>query len=298
MKQQTVPAERVAARPETDDTIGGAEVVAFPKGGANYRYEKVTTSVIMDDFRFNKGAPSAGDPFPDFDLTTTDGHRIRKQDYVGQQPLLLVFGSVSCPMTASSIEPLKRLYREFGKTIEFVMLNVREAHPAENYTQPATFAEKLAHAHKLQTRYDIPWTVATDDIDGTLHQALDTKPNAAYLMDINGRVGFRALWAGDEEALRQVLETVSAGRSPTKPQSRAMLKPLALGIGYIHEVLKEAGPQAQRDMLLAAPPMALAGAIANLFRPLPKNHRGTAALITIAAAVVIITVSVAMAVIV
>ena len=71
MKQQTVPTERVAVRPETDDTIGGAEVVAFSRGGANYRYEKVTTGVIMDDLRFNKGAPSAGDPFPDFDLMTT-----------------------------------------------------------------------------------------------------------------------------------------------------------------------------------------------------------------------------------
>ena len=106
-------------------------------------------------------------------------------------------------------------------------------------------------------------------------------------MDTDGRVAFRALWAGDEHALRQVLDSVSTGRAAAKPQSRAMLKPMARGIGYFHEVLKAAGPQAQRDMLLAAPPIALAGKIANLFRPLSKNQRGAAALITIAAVVTV-----------
>ncbi len=61
-------------------------------------------------------------------------------------------------------------------------------------------------------------------------------------MDTDGRVAFRALWAGDEHALRQVLDSVSTGRAAAKPQSRAMLKPMARGIGYFHEVLKAAGP--------------------------------------------------------
>ena len=134
--------------------------------------------LLMGDFRFRKNTLTAGDPFPQFELPTTDGQRIRKDDYVGKRPLLVVFGSKSCPLTVSSIEPLKQLHNEFGHDIEFVTVNVREAHPGENYNQPISYDRKLEHARDLQTRYEVPWVVAVDDIDGTLHRSLDAKPNA------------------------------------------------------------------------------------------------------------------------
>ncbi len=43
-----------------------------------YRYQHVTMGVLLDDFRFGKSALKAGDPFPDFDIPTTDGGRIRR----------------------------------------------------------------------------------------------------------------------------------------------------------------------------------------------------------------------------
>ncbi len=247
-----------------------------------YRFERVTMALLMDDSRFGKNTPSAGDPFPQFDLTTTDGRRIGKDDFIGKRPLLVVFGSKSCPLTVSSIEPLVQLHQEFDRDIEFVSLNVREAHPGENYGQPMNYEQKLRNAREFQTRYEIPWVVAVDDIDGTLHRALDTKPNAAYLMDKNGEIAFRTLFAGDATALKQALLSVSEGRSPPNKQSRAMLKPMLRTIGFIDRILKEAGPQAQRDMLRVAPPLILAAKIANFFSFLPKSQRGAAALTIIA----------------
>lgn len=247
-----------------------------------YRYERVTMGLLMDDMRFRKNAASAGDPFPQFELPTTDGRQIRKDDYVGKRPLLVVFGSISCPLTVSSIEPLKQLHRKFCHEIEFVTLNVREAHPGENTGQPMNYDQKLRHARELQTRYEIPWVVAVDDIDGTLHRALDTKPNAAYLMDMDGNIAFRTLFAGDDVALDQALHSVNKGRQAPQKESQAMLKPMTQAIGFIDGILKEAGPRAQRDMVRVAPPLILAAKIANLFPFLAKSQRGAVALTTIA----------------
>ncbi len=266
------------------------EQVAASAGSGHdeYRYERVTMGLLMDDFRFRRDTLSAGDPFPQFELPTTDGRRIRRDDFVGKRPLLVVFGSKSCPLTVSSIEPLMQLHQKFGRDIEFVTLNVREAHPGEYNTQPMNYDQKLSHARELQTRYEIPWVVAVDDIDGTLHRALDTKPNAAYLMDKHGKIAFRTLFAGDDTALEQALLSVSKGHPTPKKESRAMLKSMLHSIGFIQSILKEAGPQAQRDMLRVAPPLVLAAKIAGLFQFLAKSQRGAVALTTIAVAMAMI----------
>ena len=146
---------------------------------SEYRFKRLRTQLLMQDFRFKKRAPGPGDPLPEFDLVTTTGERIETKDYTDKQPLLLIFGSVTCPMTVSAFAPLKRLYSKFGDKIAFVMLNVREAHPGENFQQPETLEEKLEHAKAMKDNYDIPWTVAVDDIDGSLHRALDTKPKVS-----------------------------------------------------------------------------------------------------------------------
>ncbi len=59
-----------------------------------YRYPHFKRQVLMEDMSFS-GGPAPGQPMPDFDLPATDGRRIRKQDFVGQQPLLLTFASVT-----------------------------------------------------------------------------------------------------------------------------------------------------------------------------------------------------------
>ncbi len=136
--------------------------------------------------------------------------------------------------------------------------------------QPRTFEQKLEHARGLKQQFGIPWTVASDDIDGTLHRALDTKPNAAYLMDVGGRLVFRSLWAGDEQALRTALQSVVDEQPLVTSESTYTVGPLVRGLGYFHEVLQQAGPQA---MLLAAPPIAILGRIAGTFRRLAPDHR-------------------------
>ncbi len=248
----------------------------------SYRYDTVTMGLLMSDFAFGKDSARPGAMFPDFELTATDGQTIQNNQLIGKRPLLLIFGSKTCPMTVSSIAALKRLYDEFGDQVEFVTLNVREAHPAEHIPQPQNFEQKLENARAMRSELGIPWPVAVDDIDGTLHRALDPKPNAAYLVNSEGRIVFRSLWAGDEKSLRCALHDLTTGHLPTIPESTSTLAPLTRGIGFFDEVLHRAGPQAIRDMLKAAPPIAIAGQIAALFSRISPSRRGAPALLVLA----------------
>ena len=219
------------------------EKLATPSDN-QYRYDRFTTSLLFSDLRFRKSGLGPGDSLPAFDLVSTDGDRLTKQDLTGDKPLLLIFGSVTCPMTASAMPSLRQLHDEFGDQVRFLMLNVREAHPGENFRQPKTMREKLKNTRALKQFYEIPWTVAADNIDGDLHRALDPKPNAAFLIGSDGVIVFRSLWASDKIALRQAVQSLVAGRSLARSESRAMLVPVARAMGRVQEVMDRAGPQA------------------------------------------------------
>lgn len=180
-------------------------------------------------------------------------------------------------MTASAGPALKRLYVEFGNRIAFVTLYVREAHPGDCYPQPETFEQKLQFARDYKQRDEIPWSVAVDDLEGTLHQALDTKPNAAYLIDANGRVVYRQLWSNDERPLRNALEAVAAGRSPARGERQTRMVPMLRGMGEMDHVLSLAGEQARQDVLREVPPLFGLAWLAGRLQALPPLGRGVTA---------------------
>ena len=261
-----------------------AEVInqAVPSARNEYRYKHFTTSLLFRDLRFRKDAAAPGDLFPDFELITSDGARLVNEDVFGDKPVVFVFGSMTCPMTASAAPSVQELYDEFGDRVRFIMMYVREAHPGEHFAQIATIEEKLDHARALKEFYDIQWTVVADNIDGNLHRALDPKPNSAFLMDRDGTILFRSLWASDYDALRQALDAVSSGQVLPANQSTKMMGPVARAMGHVQEVMQRGGPQASRDLWLAGFPMALAGRIATLFSPLSPDERGIVAVLVLA----------------
>jgi hypothetical protein len=128
-----------------------------------------------------------------------------------------------------------------------------------------------------EERDGIPWPVAVDDVQGDLHRALDPKPNAAYLMDTEGNVAFRALWANDERVLRQGLEAIISHQELPIGEREPRVVPMLKGLGKQYDLLSFAGEQAKRDFLREVPPMYAMARLAALFRPLPPLGRGIAA---------------------
>ncbi len=247
-----------------------------------YRYKHFTTSLLFRDLRFGRNSAGPGNLFPPFDLVTTGGDRLVNSDVFGDKPVLFIFGSMTCPMTASAAPSVQELYDQFGDRVNFIMMYVREAHPGEQFEQSETIEEKLEYARALKEFYDIRWTVAADNVDGDLHRALDPKPNSAFLMDNDGTILFRSLWASDYGALSEALDAAANGRAPEMKQSTRMISPVVRAMGHVQEVMTRGGPQAVRDLWRAGFPMAMAGRVATLFTPLSPDQRGIAAVITLA----------------
>jgi hypothetical protein len=181
-------------------------------------------------------------------------------------------------MAASASSGLKDLYEELGDRVRFVTIYVREAHPGERVSQPKTFEAKMAHALWYARRDQIPWPVAVDDLEGTIHRLLGRLPDAGFIVDSEGTIAARVLWSNDWRGLRSALLAILAGKQPVRATRNASIVPLLRGAGMTHEVLKRAGPSAGRDMLVTAPPIYGLARIAALFRPLPPLARGVAAL--------------------
>jgi peroxiredoxin len=165
----------------------------------DYRYEhpRLYPDIVNDMF-ITKGDLGPGDRVKPFDLETTDGGRLRSADLkVKGQAVLLVFGSTTCPVTESAADGLKQLYATYGNKVRFVMVKVREAHPGQTIVQPQTFEEKRRHAVDLKKHHNLPFEVVVDDIDGTFHRSLGSRPNSAYVIDPSGTILFRAQWANE-----------------------------------------------------------------------------------------------------
>ena len=255
---------------------------------SDYRYKKFTTGLLFRDLRFPKNAAGPGDPFPSFELISTNGDRLVNDDVFLDKPVLFIFGSMTCPMTASSAPSVQNLYEEFGDRVDFIMLYVREAHPGENFPQAEKIEDKLESARALKAFFGVDWTVAADSVGGELHRALDPKPNAAYLMNSNGDILFRSLWAADYTALRQALEDAASGRAMLYTQSNRLFGPVIRAMGVVLDVMERGGPQAVSDLWRAGFPMALAGSIARQFKSLGPDQRGIAGVTTLALGMIVV----------
>ncbi|WP_332836028.1 deiodinase-like protein [Micromonospora phaseoli] len=195
----------------------------------------------------------------------------------GPIPVLMVFGSRTCPVTESAGPILRTLHAEFAGQVRFVLVNTREAHPGDVLTQPQSEQDKWAHAQELRAHHDFTFEVAVDDIDGQLHRAMTPKPNSAYLISSSGIIVYRAHWANDELGLRSALTQAAAGHQPARRASKGMIGPLLRAVGHLPGVVAFAGGKVERDVWLAAPPLAVLGRLSRLFGRLPADQRGTAA---------------------
>ncbi len=224
--------------------------------GRSYRFDHLSLRLVLPDMYYSKDDPGPGDHVPDFDLPTLGGGRFRPTDLGETAPLLLIFGSYTCPVTESAAPGLRQLHARFGDRVRFVMVDVREAHPGKAVPQPKTLDEKTAHAEQLRDLHRFEFEVAVDDIDGSFHRAMSPKPNSAYLLGKDGTILFRAQWANDTKALAAALEAVSDGEPLTRTQSGGLVRPMLRLLRDVAPVLDRAGSGAWGDMWRAAPPMA------------------------------------------
>jgi thiol-disulfide isomerase/thioredoxin len=247
-------------------------------GGQQYRFEHLTLPLVLRDLRFNKKDPGPGGRVPEFDLPILGGGRFRSNDLAETGPVLLIFGSSTCPVTDNAAPGLNELYLRFGDRVRFVMVNVREAHPGKDFPQPGTLATKMAHAGRLRDLHGFEFEVAVDDVDGTFHRAMSPKPNSAYVLASDGTILFRAQWANDTKALETALDAVVTGESPRPSQSGGVVRPTLRILRNVAPVLDRAGSGAWADMWRAAPPLAATAFVLKALHVRPRGLEGQKAI--------------------
>jgi hypothetical protein len=216
-----------------------------------YNYDTFDRSIGDGNLHFS-GGPRPGEIAPDFELPNIRGGCFRLSVHRGMEPVLLTFGSITCPMTAGARPALLHLFDEFIGRVEVVTVYVREAHPGELYLHHTRLEQKKRHASDWVEMDRIPWTVAVDTLDGAVDRRYGTLPNAAYLIGRSGRVAFRALWAGQERLLRkkieELLEREAAGEDPVVlGEQENLVIPLLHGSAEFDHALARGGEKAKED---------------------------------------------------
>lgn len=240
-----------------------------------YRFDRPTVWTLMGDLRIPAGQPGPGDPVPHFDLPTTDGGRFSSAEAGARgRPLVLVFGSLTCPITESAGPGLASLHRQYGDAVDFVAVNVREAHPGADVIQPQDAPAKLRNARRLREHHEFEFPVAVDDLDGTVHRAFGTRPSSAYVIDASGTIVFRAHWSNRLGPLEEAVQAVSAGRAPARGAVSQTVRALAELAGPGDVALRTAGRGALRDFWLAVPPL---GAYLSVRRAWARLAKGSKA---------------------
>jgi hypothetical protein len=262
--------------------------VASRNRSADYRIENPSALDVLRVLRIPSTDPGPGDRIPTFDLDTVGGGRFASDEFDGHgRSMLLVFGSLTCPITESAGDGLVELHRIYGDSVRFVVVNVREAHPGEHTPQPATIEAKTAHASHLREHHRMDFEVAVDDVDGTVHRAFGTRPSSAYLIDPAGTIVFRAHWSNLTGELDAALAAVTSGRPIERTAVGGTLRAMTRMTGHASTTFESAGSGAMADTWRAAPPFAAMIAISGLFRFLPKDRRGVPTMLTVAAVMVL-----------
>ena len=215
---------------------------------SQYNYTAFTKDTLRQNMHFH-GGPKPGQVAPDFNLPTVGDGYFRLSSHTTRKAVLLVFGSISCPLTAGSRSFLVGLFHEFGDLIRFVSVYTREAHPGENFPHHTSDDQKMRHACDWVRQDKIPWTVVVDDLDGRVHCAYDEMPNSIYLINRGGRVAFRALSAGHEALVRDqlelLLESEAEGSDPViLGESESHLVPMLHGAAEFEHSIVRAGDRA------------------------------------------------------
>lgn len=117
------------------------------------------------------------------------------------RPVVLVFGSYTCPKLRTSAADLKRIATAYHDRIDFRLVYISEAHAdwqstinqKEGIDLPLarTLAEKQDHAAVCQRKLELPFALVVDGMDAAAERAYQAWPSRLYLVGRDGKVAYQ-----------------------------------------------------------------------------------------------------------
>ena len=154
-----------------------------------------------EDSQSSVGGLLTGALAPDFALPRLGSSKsVRLADYRGKRPVLLVFGSYTCPFFRSAAPKINSLYEKYGGRLPFLLVYIREAHSTADWRSTRnqsdgtvlppsrTLDEKRDHATLCLRKLHIPYPALVDGMDRKVETAYAAWPSRAYLIGSDGRI--------------------------------------------------------------------------------------------------------------
>jgi tetratricopeptide (TPR) repeat protein len=168
---------------------------------------------------------------PDFSLPAlAGGQSVALSSFRGKTPVVLVFGSYSCPNFRGAAPSLRDLEKRYGAQASFLLVYIREAHTAESWESgrnvregvgvkpAANMTEKREHASYCLRQLHLAFPAVVDGMDGAVEKAYAAWPSLAVIVGKDGRVIYSTRLTELDyraENMQSALESALAG-TPTR----------------------------------------------------------------------------------
>lgn len=145
----------------------------------------------------NQGMLRNGDDAPDFSLRTYDGSQAMTLSELRGKPVVLVFGSCTCPPFVRSTSMINALFDEYREDVNFLMIYIREAHPIGGrevpnnqfkVDAPNTLSERCELAGDFDERIQMRMPIVVDTIDDAVADVYAPWPNRLVVVDAEGKI--------------------------------------------------------------------------------------------------------------
>jgi copper chaperone CopZ len=159
------------------------------------------------DERVLEEKANLGEPAPAFTVLGMDGKsRKNLADYLGaKKPVVLIFGSCTCPRFMNATPALERLYQTYKDRATFLLVYIAEAHPGQILAVPtanggkelriipaiSTEAESLDNLRTLVRLANLTIPAGIESPVRSLNRDYAAYPNRLYAIGVDGRVAFK-----------------------------------------------------------------------------------------------------------
>ncbi len=196
--------------------------------GSEAALESDTVRRLQQDADARDPGPQINSFAPEFDLPELGtGQHVRLSEFRGKIPVVLVFGSYSCPNFRSSAEALTALFEQYGRRAHFFLVYIREAHAAGDWQStrnvregiavaPAsTMGDKEDHAAMCTRELHLKFPALVDGMKGSVEAAYAAWPSRAFVIGADGRVRYSTRLTQldfSAQAMEAALRAAIAGR--------------------------------------------------------------------------------------
>lgn len=144
-----------------------------------------------------------GDLAPDFSLPLVNRPGdVKLSDLYRDKPVVLVFGSISCPPFRAQVQQVEDLFQVHSEKANFLMVYIREAHPdskiivkqdddteaLQAFIQTDDAELRVQHARTCARTLDLSFPTAMDLVDNKVSQAYAGWPIRLVTIGTDGKV--------------------------------------------------------------------------------------------------------------